>query len=383
MLFKNETSPCSPNASAVFMPSAVSEHKKAVLVFTLLALALIFSLQSMFVVQQAYAEPDNVVGDLVTSGGLAGLLFPDNPIQDTISSLVTSGLGGLAAENPISSLQDGLRAIVNLELTACHSCLASLASTDLLRYQFEDLLPEVYPLLDGIQKAVINPLATIVLLIFFAVAMFSIFRTVGETEAGIDIWKIVLAYLMLAFGMILIQYTTQILIFIYGLGLFGIEGVLDVASSSGTLSFEPVPDSVENWGLLMFMLLIGFICMLASIAVMFITYATILIRSIQLYVYTVIAPIPLAFFVSDSSRSVATNFLKKYCALVLTGFILALLFVFMAAVIGNTSVTTVPDTTENCLMWLMEIFFIEITPLAFAYCIAKSGAWAQEIMGAA
>lgn len=349
-------------ASAIFLPSFVHEHKKVLVPVVIAFIVVFFILQELSQPKEAQAIAPIAIAGIIAAAG---------------------GLGGLAIGTASGGIADLLRNCANYLLSVSQSCLQSLADSDLLRDAFDELIPEVYPLLSTIQTNVIIPIAVVVLLIFFVVGLFGVFRTVGETDAGIDIWKIILCYFLLAVGMLLIRNSMDIMIGIYDLGLACIGGILDLGQSSGTFEIDGISEDVEDSGTLLFLMIFSFLSMLGSVAVMGITYFTIIVRSIQLYVYTVAAPIPLAFFVSESSRSMATNFLKKYVALVITGLLLALLFIMMAAVIGSVSIATTPDSAENCIAWALELITQLIMPIAFAYCILKSGTWAQELVGAA
>ncbi len=60
-----------------------------------------------------------------------------------------------------------------------------------------------------------------------------------------------------------------------------------------------VPDSVENWGVLLMMLLVAFIVKCVVLFVIVLANITVIVRCIQIYVYICLAPLPLATLVSD------------------------------------------------------------------------------------
>ena len=107
------------------------------------------------------------------------------------------------------------------------------------------------------------------------------------------------------------------------------------------------------------------------------------VRSIQIYVYSAFASLPLAFFVSESGRSVATGFLKRYIAVLFSGAIMALLFMMMSAIAATGGAATQPNfgDADGVLTYCLQMFMGLVPYMAYAFCLFKSGAWAREFVG--
>ena len=162
--------------------------------------------------------------------------------------------------------------------------------------------------------------------------------------------------------------------------------IVSIANSPATqmaYAANAVPDSVENWGVLLMMLLVAFIVKCVVLFVIVLANITVIVRCIQIYVYICLAPLPLATLVSDGGRSVATHFIKAFSAVLMAGAILSLLFVMMGVFISTLSATTVvPSSIDSAIQWVIELFFSIGVFIAFGWCVFQSGTWARDFTGA-
>lgn len=101
---------------------------------------------------------------------------------------------------------------------------------------------------------------------------------------------------------------------------------------------------------------------LAGVVVWTVTTA----RYLQIYLFTLVAPIPLAFLAQDETKQWGVGFIRNYLALCLAGF-------FLVAIIALFPV----------LMYTTHYNFIAMLGCLALYIFAliKSGSWARDILG--
>lgn len=93
-------------------------------------------------------------------------------------------------------------------------------------------------------------------------------------------------------------------------------------------------------------------------------------RVFELTIYTILAPIPMATFASDTTHDIAKNFLKNYVAVVLQVTVIVVMFIVYSAV---TSYFTSLGT---------HIQFIQIvTLISLGLGVVKSGTWSKRVCG--
>jgi uncharacterized membrane protein required for colicin V production len=292
------------------------------------------------------------------------------------------GLGSLVFGDTCNSADAALRGLVNMLLSAASTFIASIASSDMLTSAFDQLYPSIEPTIYNIHQAVVIPIADIVLAIFLVVGLGKLASNMGRTESGVDVWQLFMVFVMYALAKAFIDASYELMIMAYNLVRMLIVGVLNTGFNPQSMHVAGVPDDVKNWGVLLFMAIIALGVVFVSIIACAISQIVIIVRAIQIYVYTCFAPLPLAFLVSDSARGMATGFIKRYIALLLSGAIMALLMIMFALavnVVGSVSVT--PDTIEHTLQWVVEYTMSLTTVVAFAWALFKSGSWARDFVG--
>lgn len=94
-------------------------------------------------------------------------------------------------------------------------------------------------------------------------------------------------------------------------------------------------------------------------------------RVFELSVYTILAPLPLATFASDTTHDVAKSFIKNYIATVLQITVIVVMF------IGYTAINTYFVANGFWATKLIQI--VELIALGLG--VIKSGAWSKKICG--
>lgn len=318
---------------------------------------------------------------LVTACIPASPAFAKIPIIDDVASWAAD----LANDNFLSPM---LRSGANVMLSLVGNQLNQVTAGDMLTRNFDNLIPSIQPILYNIHQNAAIPIANIVLCIFLVVGLCKAISHMGQAETGINIMELLMVFCVFALVKSCIDSSFAWMKFGYDICRWLIVLTQRNANLSGDGSgtqISAIPDDMGNCGVLCAIIIVSVLMLIVAFIIVAIAQVTVIVRSIQIYVYTAFAALPLAFFVSESSRSIATGFLKRYVALLFSGAILVLLFCCMSAIngISLTSFATSVDwhTAEGSTNAISNIFFSIIPYIAFAFCIVKSGAWAREFVG--
>lgn len=301
---------------------------------------------------------------------------------------VVSSLGD-AVTNIISSTADEwfsplLRTAVNLLIGVSNTVITSITDGDTLTSTFTTLIDGAYPTIRTIHHNVVVPFAYAVLAVFFVMGLVRQLQTMGQHESGIDMWQLMLVFLMLAMGIVIIQNSLELMTGIYALITEAISELMDVGAASASLStVGTVDEDFDSAGLLLVMLIVALLGVALSLICWLVIHVVILARSVQIYVYTCFAPLPLACLASESARPMATGFLKRYVATVGSGGVIALLLILYSAVANNWTLTTsvVPTGVTDTIEWIIGYVGNLVPMIMLAWTMSKSGAWAREMVG--
>lgn len=99
-------------------------------------------------------------------------------------------------------------------------------------------------------------------------------------------------------------------------------------------------------------------------------------RMIELYIYTAIAPIPLATMTSESLHGTAKRFLQTYTGICLQGVII---MISCLAYTGLTADMVTPATGAGSLN--LNVWAFIMSSLVLLLILIKSGSWAKQITG--
>ena len=102
-------------------------------------------------------------------------------------------------------------------------------------------------------------------------------------------------------------------------------------------------------------------------------YVVVFSRAIQIYLYSILAPIPLALLMCDETRQQAMGFIKNYLSVCFAGFIIVVLLKLFPALMQ----TAIQDNLEIysgfiCSLAVMFVFILGLV---------KCGSWARDIFG--
>lgn len=306
------------------------------------------------------------------------------PILGAVAVVGATALGTMAVDAMTSGLEDLLRGAVNGLLGMANACISSLTSPDALTAGYDQLFSGLSQMMYNVHHLAAVPIANIVLAVFLIVGLVKVVSHMGRTEMGVDTVALVSVFVVYAFLKAGIDSSYSLMILGFDLSRMLITNV--VAVGAGSIPDNPVnylPDSIGNSALLLVCLIMAFLYLAISLAVKVVASLVLVVRSIQIYVYTAFASLPLAFFVSESGRSVATGFLKRYVAVLFSGAIMALLFMMMSAIAATGGAAAQPSfgDADGILTYCLQMLMGVVPYMAYAFCLFKSGAWAREFVG--
>ncbi|WP_304857459.1 MULTISPECIES: hypothetical protein [Bacteria] len=304
------------------------------------------------------------------------------PVIIGIIAIATAVGGTVAFDAATNSISDMLRGACNTLLSLSATLIRTVSNADALTQPFDAIYPTVEPVVRGIHETVAIPVANIILAIFFLVGLCKAVTSAGRADTGIDLFQLVLVFVMYGFLITVINASYDLMVMMFNMARWLIVKTLAYGTGEGVMEVAGIPDDVSGEGWLLVALVVCVVVLLASAVCAVITYMAIGIRCVQIYVYTAFAALPLAFFVSESSRSMATGFLKRYVALLFSGALMALLYVMYGAIVGTFGMTSVtPDTFEHGIQFLGELVLSCTTIIIFAFAFWKTGAWSRDFVG--
>lgn len=116
-------------------------------------------------------------------------------------------------------------------------------------------------------------------------------------------------------------------------------------------------------------LLVAGIVWLSTLGAEAVAYVVLYARSMQLYIYSMVAPIPLCFLGVEETRQWGMGFLKSFLALCIAGLIIGLVLILWPYF--QASATMSDDYGLNLLA----------SSLLLIYALFKSGSWARDVLG--
>ena len=234
----------------------------------------------------------------------------------------------------------------------------------------------------GVMQSLHNAMIGIgyaLIVLFFAISLFkntANFHELKRPEAAVHyLIRFVAAKTLVGYGMDIM------------LNIFSIcNGVVsDMAAGMGGISQAmvtlpgEVQSAIENVGFLASIPL-WLVTILGSLFITVLSFVMILTvygRFFRLYMYTALAPLPLASFAGESTQSVGISFIKSYVGVCLEGAVIVLACVIYAAFVRTPTVSGGEATT---MVWsyLTEIIF---NMLVLVGLIKGSDRIIHEMMG--
>lgn len=175
------------------------------------------------------------------------------------------------------------------------------------------------------------PVASIIILTFFLVDVLSWNKRLGQEGGGltIQLWmEITLSYVI---AFILVYYTAEIFDVIVYVFNQAIKLVTNVISFKN-FDIEVDTSGVSGWVMKQVVKMVGDVTSyVANIS----TNILVFIRFFQMYILKAVAPLIVAFFMSEQTRQMAINFLKLFAAYAFQGLLLVVITLIYAGLVTD------------------------------------------------
>ena len=219
------------------------------------------------------------------------------------------------------------------------------------------------------------------LVLFFVVGLMKTFGSIAEMkrpEVAVKVFiRFILAKAAVTYGLELMMALFRI---VQGL-MATIMGATGFASGTQTALPPEIVTAIEGVGffesipLWAVTLLGGIFITVLSLIMILSVYG----RFFKLYLYTAIAPVPLAAFAGEPSKSVGTAFIKSYAAVCLEGAIIVLACVIFSA-FAATPLVIDPDVAAVTQVWGYVIALI-FNMLILVGAVKMADRVVREMMG--
>lgn len=270
------------------------------------------------------------------------------------------------------------RGLLNATVDTCNS----ISGSGLVLTHFADLFgtnSAIYQLMMSVNNSVIKPIAGSVLALVMLTQLVKVSERVDGSATMPTVREVLSLAVFFTIFSWLITNSADILIAVFDTAGSIIE---KMGSLTGTVDFTSGADGLTlTSGSAVPVLLVCLLCFLLSLVAFlvaqFMTYA----RALQLYVYTMLSPIPLALLGSEYTRQMGIGFLKNYVSVCLAGVIIAFIiacFPMLAGVFVSDINVGAGDSLVTALTAPLKLV---VLLLLFTFGIIKSGSWARDILG--
>ncbi|EHV0179361.1 type III secretion system protein PrgH [Enterococcus faecalis] len=240
--------------------------------------------------------------------------------------------------------------------------------------------PTTYDTMDKIAKAMI-PFGTAILFILFMIEFSNTYKKLDREEGGMTIELL---------GSIAVKYIVA-LVFIMNSGViidalvwFGNEAVKWIQSiidTTGTNGSIPEMGKVAWWAKPIVALFEVFAYIALWLSEL-ITKILICLRAIQFYIVKAVAPILIAFLMSEELRSIAIGFLKQVGALVLQGVLLILIIGLIPIITANDFASFNVDGVSGFIQAVMDYVGLIFKYIAIIILLIGSQGLSKRLVGA-
>lgn len=276
---------------------------------------------------------------------------------------------------------------INACLNTFFGVVRSMIDGSILSSPFEDLFGSnnhtLYNLAAGVSNTAVKPIAHSVLALVMLVQLVKISEKIDGSATLPAVREILFLAVFFTIFVWLINNSGDLLTAAYD-DLLGITRSVTTGAALGDMSITVDKGTADIGTLVIFL-----ICLIPIALVGLITYVVAILmvyaRSLQLYVYLMLSPIPFALLGFEGTRHMGINFLKNFVALCLAGAVMVFILTAFPAIWG----VVVTDVTGNATLSLSaDIVQVLTAPLKMvALCLVlmfgliKSGSWARDVLG--
>lgn len=334
---------------------------------------------SVFVLVLAVAVAFALAPNEATAIPLTPDQLPDNP-------------GSLPFETAAGDITSAVRSWANGVLYNASGLLGMAGGDTILGNSFTEMLSGtggtsaasgLYDVFNRVNHNIVVPFGQMLVTIFLVVALGSLVANAGKNEAGVDAWQLCMVFVGYGFASVLVQSCWYLMVIAYNLVTYVINAIS--ATTLTSIGIMSIPSECTDLGALLVLLIASFVIWVVCLVVMGLSQISCISRGLQIYIYTALAPLPMAFIASESSRGMATGFLKRWMATLLAGLILVLLIICMNTIMGGMGDLSLAADAANDMAgvsaWIGQVFMTIMVYVAIAFCMLHAGQWAREFVG--
>ena len=234
---------------------------------------------------------------------------------------------------------------------------------------------DAYSIVTSLHATVVNGLAYSVLAIVFLVQTVRIANKMDGNQAVPGVKEMIFLLIFFVIGKYIIDNSLLFCEAVYNVSAQLISQIdpdgtgvkIDMMTEfnqSGMLTYEMHGITGAVYGLFF---------MLSAAAGVVVAYLVVFARGIQIYLYTILAPIPLALLLCDETRQMAMGFIKNFLGVCFAGFIIVVICKLYPALMQSI--------LQGDMASFAGFFQGIACILLFLYALIKSGSWARDIFG--
>lgn len=328
---------------------------------------------------------------------------PDDVIKDTDvdwqNALKGTGPGYWITKwlwGQLSSFLDGLRSVVSWVLGILDKSMTALFLED---FSGDGHLNQFYLIARKVSDHVAIPFGTAFLGVVFGIALVQTSDPRHRRQGAEWMQGFLGVVLMFALSWTLIYHAMDLCGMVYSvannlvrwlnenLGVGGGGAGAQMATAI-TDSLRSAMDQVTygGFGMSLLIILLGFVAVIASVGCVFYVMSAALLRIGEVYLRASVSAMCMAFLASDSTRSIGTQWIRKFCAVCLhAGLIIValnlagLLFAFATGVVGPL----VSDPSASDINYMAAIFPCMIALFSMTGLVKVSERVANGVFGVA
>ena len=244
-----------------------------------------------------------------------------------------------------------------------------------------------YQLVTSIHSTVINGIAYSVLAIVFLVQTVRIANKIDGNQAVPGVKEMIFLLIFFVIGKYIIDNSLLFCQAIYDVTTTLISSVDPEATYTHINMHSDLNDKVFTWtddygneqsGKLwgafngVSGVIVGLVFILSSMVAAVVAYVVVFARAIQIYLYTILAPIPLSMLLCDETRQQAMGFIKNFLAICFAGFVIFLICKLYPMLMQSGI------QSDNAFVFIVQSLAVSIV---FIIGLVKSGGWARDVFG--
>ena len=284
----------------------------------------------------------------------------------------------------MSFARDVLKPILD-DMSSGLGSLFGLHLEDILKSP-EEFSPASGDLMHIVSAGAIAPAAATILVVLF---MLELSRLSVRTDGDGELFTKLAFFTLIKFVMLKIVFDNSPILM--G-GIYAVFAEMAQFANQSTMHFvttdastmEGFLDAVDrmDWLAQTVLIIIMLLAWLVNKGAVIAAFALIVVRFVKLFIYYAFAPVAVAFFASEHTRSFGIGFLRNFGAVVLQALVMVLAFAVYGAATSGWGARAFANVDDNAIVAALSIgsFYIFLG-VVLAMIVLGSGRIANELLG--